>query len=252
MKDFNKKGYLTERDFLNKNEKKIINDVISEIYSEYFLVRRKNFSVESQVFHDNLLKLRLENPFEFGKIYDQFKLNAKLRSIFYSSKFIKKFSKILDVPTEKIFINGFMLRLDAPNDKRNKLDWHQDTPYYKMTYPKMNAGVCWLAITKNSKNNGTLVFIPNSHEKYISNVKSSKKNKFSSENFKLLISKKELENVKNLNQSFGDASFLHMNLKHRSGTNFSKKFRITLACRFHAMEDGFNVGHEIYNYNKNI
>ena len=26
-----------------------------------------------------------------------------------------------------------MLRLDAPNDNRNNLDWHQDAPYYLQT-----------------------------------------------------------------------------------------------------------------------
>ena len=42
---------------------------------------------------------------------------------------------------EGIFLNGFMFRLDAPNDKRNSLDWHQDSAYYEMTYPEYNAGV---------------------------------------------------------------------------------------------------------------
>lgn len=250
MISFNKKGFLTVKNFLSETEKKIINSVIFEVFSKHILLEKKYFSINDQKFHNALLKLRSEDPNSFGEIYDQLKLNAKLRSIFYSKKFLKIFSKILNTRSESIFLNGFMLRLDAPNDKRNSLDWHQDTPYYKMTYPKMNAGVCWLSITKNSKKNGTLKFIPNSHKKFNENIKSYKKNKFSSENYKIKISKKELLKVKNLNQSFGDASFLHMNLKHRSGNNISKLFRITLACRFHAIDNHFNTGQEIYKYNK--
>ena len=76
----------------------------------------------------------------------------------------------LGISENKIFLNGFMLRFDAPNDKRNSLDWHQDSPYYKMNYPQYNSGVCWLSITKNSYKNGTLNFILNPIN-HLSNLK---------------------------------------------------------------------------------
>ena len=34
-----------------------------------------------------------------------------------AKKFMKKFSNILGISENKIFLNGFMLRFDAPNDK---------------------------------------------------------------------------------------------------------------------------------------
>ena len=40
-----------------------------------------------------------------------------------------------------------------------------------------------------------------------------------------------------------------MNLKHKSGTNNSKKFRITLAFRCHELSQGFHLGKELYHYN---
>lgn len=250
MHILDKKGYFELKNLLSHTEKKKIIDIIFSTYSKYLNLDKKNFSVQSQKFHNELLKFRFKNPDKFGEIYDQLKLNAQLKSIFYSRKFLKIFSKILDNKDNKIYLNGIVLRLDAPNDKKNALDWHQDSPHYLMTYPKMNAGVCWISITKNSKNNGSLIFIPDSHKEFIKNVKKTKKNKSISESLKIKISKNEIKKSKNLNQSFGDAAFLHMNLKHRSGTNNSKKFRITLACRFHSIDDNFNTGKEIYKYNK--
>ena len=35
-----------------------------------------------------------------------------------------------------------------------------------------------------------------------------------------------------MSQNFGDASFLHMNLKHKSGVNTSNKMRITFDAVF--------------------
>ena len=142
-----------------------------------------------------------------------------------------------------------MMRFDVPNDLRNKLDWHQDSSYYMMGYPKFNAGVCWCAITKNTEKNGTLKFIPGSHLKYIK-AKKNKKKDLSSEQYQITITKTEKEKIKNLDQDFGDATLLHMSLKHRSGDNNSQKVRITIGCRFNDMSKSFNVGKEIYNYNK--
>ena len=68
--------------------------------------------------------------------------------------------------------------------------------------------------------------------------------------YQIVITKSEKEKIKNLNQNFGDAALLHMNLKHRSGDNNSEKVRITIGCRFTDMSKSFNVGKEIYILNK--
>ena len=245
-KAFNTDGYITSKNFLSLQDKRRIANVIyEEFHDEIGIKNKKDFTVEGQEFHDKLIKLRKNNPKIFGKIYDRMNLNANLRSIFYTKKMLKNFSTILNTKVENIYLNGFMCRFDAPNEDRNSLEWHQDTPYYLETYPKMNAGVCWMAVTKNSSKNGTLIYIPRSHHKIIK-PNSFKKDKFHSEQKKIAISKNELLNKKNLNVSFGDVSFIHMNLKHRSGENSSNKFRITLGCRFHDMKSNFNIGYEQY------
>lgn len=247
---FNKNGYLNFKNFLSKIEKNKIKEIIFESFNdELNLLSKKKFSIESNEFHKKLISLRKKNPKLFSKIYDNFKLNANLRSIFYSKKFMKKFSNILGISENKIFLNGFMLRFDAPNDKRNSLDWHQDSPYYEMNYPQYNSGVCWLSITQNSYKNGTLNFIPRSHKSFVKS-KNIKGKALNSEQFKLKINKEEKKNIKNMNQNFGDVSFMHMNLKHKSGVNKSNKMRITLGCRFHDMQNSFNSGIEIFKFIK--
>ena len=233
---FNKNGCINIKNILMEKEKRIILNIIYEsFYKALGLKNKKIFSIEDKNFHKKLTFLRNNNPKVFGNIYDKLLINAQLRSIFYTKKMLKTFSKILNTKIENIYLNGFMLRLDSPTDNRNSLDWHQDTPYYPETYPKMNAGVCWMAITRNSFRNGTLVYIPKSHHKLVKS-KSFKKGKHHSEQKKISISKNEMLRKKNLNLSFGDASFIHMNIKHRSGKNNSNKFRITLGCRFHDMQ----------------
>ena len=141
-----------------------------------------------------------------------------------------------------------MLRLDAPNDKRNSLKWHQDSPYYQMSYPKYNSGVCWVSLTNNDKKNGSLVFIPKSHVSGFHKVRSLKKSQHHSEQYKLEINNKN--HLTHLCSKTGDAAIFHMNIKHKSGNNTSNKIRMVLGCRFHDMKEKFNSGKEIYYFNK--
>lgn len=246
-KNFNKNGFFIKKAFLSKNEIKKIKDLFYDVASKYIkLGKFKNF--DDPKLNKTLIQFRKKNPKLFGEMYDSFNLNSQLRSIFFSKKFINFFSKILNVSKNFIFINGFMLRLDAPNDKRNSLKWHQDSPYYQMSYPKYNSGVCWISLTNNDKKNGSLVFIPKSHVTGFHKVKSQKKSHHHSEQYKLDI--KDKKNLTHLSSKTGDAAIFHMNIKHKSGNNTSNKIRMVLGCRFHDMNEKFNNGKEIYYFNK--
>lgn len=74
-----------------------------------------------------------------------------------------------------------------------------------------------------------------------------KKDELTSKQFRLKVYTK---NYKILKSNCGDASFFHMNVKHKSGVNKSNKVRITAACRFHDMSSNFNIGKELYYFNK--
>ena len=161
------------------------------------------------------------------------------------------FSRVLNVNKNSIFINGFMFRMDAPNDKRNSLDWHQDSRYYQMTFPNYNSGVCWIALTSNTKKNGTLAFIPRSHKEGLVDIKYKKRSKLKSEQYKLPVSIFDQKKQKVLNSKIGDLSVFHINLKHKSGKNTSNKIRMVIGCRFHDISKNFNLGKEIYIFNKN-
>jgi len=242
---FNKNGIINIKK-LFRQQKKLL--TIIHAVAKDFIDLRSIKSFDDISFHKSLLEFRKKNPKKFGEMYDRLNLNASLRSIFYQDKFMKLFAEILGIDNSNLFINGFMLRLDPPNDKRNSLEWHQDSPYYEMGYPKYNSGVCWIALTNNTKKNGTLIYIPKSHQDR-KNASLVKKSANYSGQYRLKVNKKE--NTSHLISKSGDANFIHMNIIHKSGKNKSKKFRITLGCRFHEINKDFNTGKEIYIYNKN-
>lgn len=244
MNKFYNDGYIIKKRFLKNIDKKNIFFILKKNLSEYAPYLKKSKNLENQIFHDQLIKLR-KNKKLFGEIYDKINLSSELRSIFYQKRFLSIFKSILK--SDQIYLNGFMFRFDFPNDKRNSLSWHQDSHYYLQTFPKFKAGVCWIPLTNNSEKNGTLQYIPFSNQKFVKS-KYFSKNLSSTSEYKISIKENEKKNIRNLNQKFGDASFLNINLKHKSGNNNSKKVRMTIACRFHCMKD-FNIGKEIYFFN---
>jgi ectoine hydroxylase-related dioxygenase (phytanoyl-CoA dioxygenase family) len=243
---FTKKGYLLVKDFLNNSEKKIITNLFFDTLEKYNNKKYKVRDFNNSKLHSDLFEFRNTNPKEFGNFFDELPLNANLRSVIHAKKFLNLSSEILGVGKNLIFINGYKIRLDAPLDKRNNLDWHQDSSYFLQTYPNFNAFVCWLPLTDNSAKNGTLQFIPESHSTYIK-TKLARKNKLSS--LQSMINIRQNDKIKNFNAKSGDAGIFHMNLKHKSGTNISKKFRITIAFRCHDLSQGFHIGKELYHYN---
>mgnify|MGYP001239567387 CR=1 FL=1 len=251
----NENGHLIIKNFLKKSEKKIINKAFFEVLSKYLKLEKKNSKLNFNNYkvHKEMINFRKKNPKGFADFYDELNLNSSLKSIFFSKKFIKLFAKILKTKKEFVYINGFMLRLDAPYDKRNSVDWHTDSFFFEQTRPNYNAGVCWLALTTNNDKNGSVKFISSSHKSQpekLDKLKFRRKNKFSTYTARLSISKKEKKLLKTTNTSFGDAGIFDINLKHRSGKNTSKKIRISFLCRFHDASNKFNIGKEAYVYNK--
>ena len=145
----NKNGYLLLKNFLSVAEKKIIIKAFNKILSKYLKIGKNssNLNFNNISLHKKLMNFRKKNPKKFGDFYDELKLNASLRSIFYSRKFINMFSKILKIKKEFLVLNGFVVRLDAPFDNRNVLDWHMDGPSFEQTHPYYNAGACMIPLT---------------------------------------------------------------------------------------------------------
>ena len=103
---FDKNGYLIFKNFLSAAEKKIIFKAFFETLSKYLKISKSSSSMNfnNNSLHSKLINFRKKNPKKFGDMYDELNLNASFRSIFYSRKFIKMFSKILKTKKELLII----------------------------------------------------------------------------------------------------------------------------------------------------
>jgi len=255
---FKKEGFLCIKNFLSK---KLINELNkSIIFSlDEILKKKKLYSTFKQLkLNEKLIKLRKKYPVYFSEFFQTVQTIAYVYPPLVDNKVLVAVEQLLNVPKDFLTLTDVGVRLDAPNDNRNALEWHQDSSYYVQNNSGVNGIVLWSPLIQNITNEmGPLEFLRKSHKiGTLMTPKKKSKNKLSSR--KITISnnkiKKYLNNIEHFNINQGDILLMNLDMVHRSGKNLSNKFRITLLGRYHnSKSNDFNPGLNLYKYaNKNI
>ncbi len=247
IKEYKELGFIVIRNIVPKKQLSQIMFSLLANAKKYSKLSKLNINNDL----DNLLyELRKKNKKNFGLLYDSMQTLGNLYQVFTTDKILKNVSNILKVKKNLITFTEPALRLDGPNDKRNSLGWHQDSSYCRQNLDGGNGLVLWLPVRKLSKEMGRLQFLKKSHKIGSLNIKKKRKNKYSSQ--QRLIPEKflELENkIMEADLKLGDVLVMNLDLVHRSGINFSKKFRISIIGRYHNMiSNDFKSGLNIYKY----
>ena len=205
-------------------------------------------SWRSDAFHARLIRLRAESPKSFGLLYDTMQTSALVQSSSLRPRIVAVAAAMLDDAPENLSATGMMLRMDAPNDRRNILNWHQERAYYGLNDEGANGVVAWLPLQDVDAEIGTMSVCPGSHREQCAGVVSKGKiDGHSSEQYPLppgLLAQYEQVSVA---AKAGDGVFFNMNLFHASGLNSSARIRFTLGARFHrAAAADFQPGRLIF------
>ena len=137
-------------------------------------------------------------------------------------------------------------------DNRNKLEWHQDSSYYRQNSNGKNGVVLWTPlVNKVTKNLGPLQILYKSHELGPLNTPREKSGKKFSSKKRTIDNKllKKFNKIIEFKMNLGDVVLINHDMVHRSGNNLSKKFRFSLIGRYHnSLSLDFNPGLNVYKY----
>ena len=250
MKTFKKKGYLLDKNLVDKRKIILIKNSIKYLLKKYL----KKFP--SKDIDEQLIYLRKKDKTKFGYLFDSLQTLSINYEILSNFKILKKISNLLNVDISSITLTDVALRLDPPHDERNSLGWHQDSSYFRQNNNGKNGIVLWTPVVQISEKMGRLEFLKDSHNIGPLNIRKKvhkKKNKSSKRD----IDPKKLKKYKTIlkyDLNLGDTLLMNMDMVHRSGKNTSNKFRISLIGRYHNMtKKDFNPGLNIYKYsNKKV
>ncbi len=223
---FDQDGYLLIRDVLSSEASQ---GVLTSLCS---LGNLPGENWEDPQLHQALTDLRESDPRAFGSLYDKIRLTLPLQDFVQLPVLRSLVADITGRSINNFTTSGHMLRLDAPGDSRNRLDWHQETGYYPQN-PSGEGCVLWMPLTPCHPDNGTVELIPGSHHGGTRPSADDANEEGRSQQFAIAVTPDDKAKALSITAHPGDAAFFHMQLVHRSGFNASTQFRITCGVRFH-------------------
>ena len=192
---------------------------------------------EIQKFHDAMIKLKKENPVVSGMIYDSLLGSLALGALLMDEKMKKAVSQLSNEDIHNhSFVNTYV-RIDTPNDDKNKLDWHQDFCSSEQVADHRNGLVAWIPLVDTNEKNGTITLCPKSHNEL--NAKDMIVNERIDANYSeyLLLPDSIVDKYEkiSIDAKVGDVIFMPMTTIHRSGINTSNRVRFIALGRYYPM-----------------
>lgn len=187
-------------------------------------------------FHQAMIDLREQDPRAFGILYDTVQTSASLQRLMTDRQILGVAGMVLADTYTNLSVTSYMLRMDVPFDKRNNLDWHQDSSYFVQNLKGENGTVCWIPMQDISARNGAVRLCVGSQKEGLLRSKKSKKTDGSASD-QYQVSNRYLKKYRiiDVKAQVGDAAFFNMDLIHRSGVNSIDHIRFTAGARYHRM-----------------
>jgi len=233
-----------------------INSILENIFNlfckystDYEDLKNIEWPWNMELFHKKLIELRKKDVESFGAIYDSLKTSITLTQLVTDDKVVDYVAKFLKIKSSDLSISEPMCRLDVPNDKRNRLDWHQERSFFPQNRNGLNGLVCWIPLTDITEEMGPIHISPRSHTEGQLKLSNERK-KDVSYTTQIPISEKFTSKYEDLvvHTNAGDAIFFNMLLFHRSGQNISNKVRLAIQGRFHTSTADDFIPFDLINY----
>lgn len=244
------KGFIIVKNVVSTDELLNLYEVVSSVLHKHC----KGLPAFSQqdpwndpLFHAAMLKFRHEQPQAFGYLFDTVQTSIALWRVGTSKQLTAIAAELMDDTINGLSVTDLLLRMDAPRDTRNKLEWHQDSSYFRQNDLGVNGCVCSISLRDVAIENGPLEILPGSQIVGRIDVSGSGKDDITSEQYKVPMEYVQQFKAEQVLLNAGDAIFFNFDLIHRSGYNASDMFRFTAIARYHRMlTPDFKAGRLVY------
>ena len=253
---YDNEGYLILPNLYKETQIDDTRKIVFDTYKSFVEVSPSIKGLDKPWNHESfdavLLKLRESDPKLFGVLYDAVQNNVRLARLVTEQDLLRRASELLDASSDMVATSGHYLRMDAPQDKRNILKWHQDHAYYHQNKNGDNGLVATIALQDLTQENGALRICPGSHKRGFLGIQEDGQKDSYEKSEQLTISDLDVADFEEVgvNVDAGGVLFINMNLFHRSGHNSSQRFRFTALTRVHKIvADDYVPFGIIFNYN---
>ena len=233
LKKFDGDGFYIVKNIVKEKQITAILENIRKVYfknnpSSKFLKEKKPWN--NDLFHKEIIKFRDENSNKFSEVYDSSQSSIPVIQLVTSERISEIAAILLRCEPIELSQTGNMVRMDTPNDTRNKTAWHQE-----MQFARNPGLVLWIPLVEITDDIGLLRILEKSH---LNGEIITERNEIgdytTSRVSKCEIPEKILEKYKEkaIKINKGDALFFDNKIIHGSGDNSSERIRFTCQLRF--------------------
>ena len=116
--------------------------------------------------NQGLIKIKQNYPSSNSWIYQTINNSNEFKKFIFNSNVDSIAYQLLGVDDmKKLAVVNPVLRIDVPNDSKNKRDWHQESNYFADVKDGKNGVVVWMPFNDVNEKNGSIILCPSSHKK---------------------------------------------------------------------------------------
>jgi ectoine hydroxylase-related dioxygenase (phytanoyl-CoA dioxygenase family) len=246
---YKKNGFILIKNVLNKSDFIELNQTIVTILNKFSKKKIIKNNLSDIKINNTLIDLRKKNPKKFANFFDSLQTTTSILKFWTNNKVLNTIKLLTNEKFPCFSATDLLLRVDSPIDEKNKLNWHQDSGYFRQNNKGANGINCWAPLINLKFDMGPLEILSKSHNLGLVEVKKKRSKNYGSLQRTLPKNLTDKFKIFNYEMNIGDILFMNMDLVHRSGSNFSSKFRFSALCRFHkVLKQDFNPGLNIYRY----
>ena len=213
LDSFKENGFLLIRDFYDKNRCDAIRD-IAKVHLKYAIepieTEFEYIGIEKQEYKESIRRLR--------QVYDR---DILFKEWMHHSKIKPILEQVLDEEPVIVTAHHNSIMTKLPKTSTHTC-WHRDSRYWH--YSGDNLVSVWLALGKETKENGVLEFIPKSHRMDLKEHQFDTKSFFRTD---LEKNQKLIEKKVSFDLNKGDIVLFHSELLHRADANSTNEPKIS-------------------------
>ncbi len=192
---------------------------------------------DHRVLNEALIALKKANPSSSSWIYQTIQSSWALRQFFADIDITGMVQTLLEMDD----INNLgsvspAFRFDIPGDARNIRTWHQDASYFLENGAGTDHLVAWIPLNTATKDNGSVIIAPGTHNDGRLPRDYAEANGFASEQYTADMDDHDTSRFITVEAEAGDIAFINMDLLHSSGVNVTQdSVRYTAQIRYNTI-----------------
>ena len=154
LEHYRRHGFLVVRDAVPEELRRELYLAFAQVFAKYspeVPSRLEERGWDDPEFNAAIIRFRSRAPEAFAVMYDTIQTSVGLARFACEPRLAGLAATLVAESPRDLSATDLLLRMDVPADRRNRLEWHQDSAYFRQNAKGDNGTVCWMPMRDRSR-----------------------------------------------------------------------------------------------------